>query len=235
MPQELCPKLQKAISPLRRYVTPAIVPRLRACAVIELDGGPGYRELSFPRQLAVAFVDERRRSLAYFVAPKIDWPPRGTKQHGEIAAVPTLGLGGGLSPRCVVDEVMAQTRGLQLVSRSAECANRWCAELLNAAGYSGPRTPIIRLEQAFDLSEVDRWNYGMAWEAVSKNHYHSTSAAGSAESSAELLRILANTTEAHGAPRPCSSAEALLHPELVRRHREAASASPTRPRAKSNT
>jgi hypothetical protein len=232
---ELSPRVEKAIAPLRRYVTPAIVPRLRACAVIELDGGLGHRELTFPRLLAVAFVDARRRSLAYFVAPKADWPPQGTKQHGEIAAVPTLGLGGGLSPRCVVEEVMAQTRGLQLVSRSAESANRWCAELLIAAGYRGPRTPIIRLDQAFHLSEVDRWHYLMALEAVSSNYYHSKSAVGAADSSAEFLRILAGITEAHGPPMPLGSREAHLALEPVRTNREGASASPPRPRGKPKT
>lgn len=69
-------ELEEAISPLRRHLTPAIVPRLRASAVIELDAGPRQRDLPFGRRLAVAFVDERRRTLAYVVAPKSDWPCR---------------------------------------------------------------------------------------------------------------------------------------------------------------
>jgi hypothetical protein len=224
--REPSPELEEAISPLRRNLTPAIVPRLRASAVIELDAGLRQRDLPFGRQLAVAFIDGNRRSLAYFVAPKADWPLPGTKHHGGIAAVPALGLGGGLSPHCVAKEVLAHTKGLRLYSRCAENANRWFAELLKAAGYSGARVTIRRLEQAFCLSEVDYWDYQMAWEAVSRYQYHSSSAAGCAECSAELLRIIADSVEAHGPPRPTGSAAALVHPVELRTHQEANSAPP---------
>jgi hypothetical protein len=220
------PELEEAISPLRRDLTPAIVPRLRASAVIELDAGLRQRDLPFGRQLAVGFVDEKRRTLAYFVAPKADWPLPGTKHHGGVAAVPALGLGGGLSPRCVAEEVLAHTKGLRLYSTCTENANRWFAELLKAAGFSERRVTIRRLEQAFCLSEVDYWDYQMAWEAVSRYQYHSSSAAGSAECSAELLRIIADSVEAHGPPRPTGSAAALVHPLELRRHQDAASAPP---------
>src|SRR4051812_13880567 len=67
---EPSPELEEATSTLRRQLTPAVVSKLRASAVLELYCGHRQREFPHPRRLAIAFVDAKRRTLVYPVAPK---------------------------------------------------------------------------------------------------------------------------------------------------------------------
>src|SRR4051794_28248491 len=78
---------------------------------------------------------------------KPDWPLTGTRHRTGIAAVPALGLGGGLFPHCVVEQALAVTAGLRLHSGCADSVNRWFADLLKAFGHPASGITIRGLEQ----------------------------------------------------------------------------------------
>jgi hypothetical protein len=120
---------------------------LRRVAILEIGGTRISHRACIPREIAVAFPDDRP-PLMWLVAPEADWRLfTGNPSDADRNALELLGVGRGMPPAQVAHELAKAVEGCVVYARNWTMARMWVETLFSAIGMTKPPFEVLNIDR----------------------------------------------------------------------------------------
>ena len=127
---------------------------LRGAAILEIGDVRTLDNSPLPREIAVAFPDDRQ-PLTWLVAVEADWPrPGGEASANYRHASDVIGPGRGMPPALVAHELAEAVSGCTVYASDWQLAQNWAAALFSTIGRAQPPFEIHNLDRLVESQDA---------------------------------------------------------------------------------